>query len=198
VPPTTPKRAAVQADVLRATEQLLAEGTSWSDLGVEKIATTAGISRTAFYFYFRDKRDLLMQLAGDVSDLLYQQADIWWHGEGDPEEDIREALGNIAALYREHGTLLRAIVELATYDAEVAAFWRSLLDRYVAATQRRIEAEQAAGNAPAMPARAVAFALTWMAERTIYQEFVQDETLPLDDLIEAMAGIHTRAVYGRV
>src|SRR5437870_620924 len=60
VPTTaTPKRAAVQAEVLRATEELLAEGASWADLGVERIATTAGISRTAFYFYFADKRELL-------------------------------------------------------------------------------------------------------------------------------------------
>ena len=52
--------------MLRATEQLLAEGSSYADLNVERIATAAGISRTAFYFYFRDKRDLLMRLAGDV------------------------------------------------------------------------------------------------------------------------------------
>ena len=194
----TAKRAQIQATTLRALEELLAEGASFAELNVERIATRAGISRTAFYFYFRDKRDLLMQLAGDVSDLLFAQADIWWHGEGDPEEDIREALGNVAALYREHGTLLRAIVEVATYDEEIAAFWRALLDRYVDATQRRIEAEQAAGKAPPMPARAVAFALTWMGERTFYQQLVQDDALPLDEVTEAMAGIYTRAVYGRV
>ncbi len=194
----TAKRAQIQATTQRALEELLAEGASFADLNVERIATRAGISRTAFYFYFRDKRDLLMQLAGDVSDLLYQQADIWWHGAGDPEEDIRAALGNVAAMYREHGTLLRAIVEVSTYDEEIAAFWRGLLDRYVEATQRRIETEQAAGRAPQMPARSVAFALTWMAERTFYQQLVQDEALPLDEVVEAMAGIYTRAVYGRV
>src|SRR3954469_5728169 len=127
---TTPRRVAVQSDVLRATEELLAEGTSWADLGVERIATTAGISRTAFYFYFRDKRELLLRLTEDVMGDLYLEADRWFSGDGAPEEAIREALGNIAALYEEHNCLLRVIVEVSTYDDEVAQFWRSLIGRF--------------------------------------------------------------------
>src|SRR4051794_12593958 len=112
--PATAKRAQVQAAVLQATESLLAEGSSFAELNVERIATAAGISRTAFYFYFADKRDLLMRLATDVNEQLYAQADIWFSGAGDPEADIREALTRIAELYEEHGALLRAIVEVST------------------------------------------------------------------------------------
>src|SRR6478609_9707733 len=127
-PAPTAKRAAVQGAVLKATEELLAEGASYADLNIERIANRAGISRTAFYFYFRDKRDLLMRLAGDVTELLYAQADIWFSGEGDdPEQEIREALTRIAELYREHGVLIRAIVEVSTYEEDIATFWRGLL-----------------------------------------------------------------------
>src|SRR3712207_7614489 len=56
------KRAAIEASVLEATEALLAEGASFAELNIERIATRAGISRTAFYFYFRDKRELLVRL----------------------------------------------------------------------------------------------------------------------------------------
>ena len=87
--PSSPKRAAVQTAVLRATEQLLGEGATYADLNIERIATRAGISRTAFYFYFADKRELLMRLSEDVTDELYAQADIWYSGSGDPEEEIR-------------------------------------------------------------------------------------------------------------
>src|SRR6478609_1874538 len=110
----TAKRAAVQAAVLDATQALLREGVSYADLNIERIATRAGISRTAFYFYFADKRELLMRLTEDVNDELYQQADIWFSGSGDPEAEIRQALDNIARLYEQHGTLLRAIVEVST------------------------------------------------------------------------------------
>src|SRR3954471_10196221 len=192
--PATAKRAQVQADVLRATEELLAGGSSYADLNVERIATAAGISRTAFYFYFRDKRDLLMRLAGDVTELLYAQADIWFSGEGDdPEREIREALTRIAELYREHGTLIRAIVEVSTYEEDIATFWRGLLNQFVDATARRIEAE---GTVLPSSARATAFALTWMVERTYYQQLVQEQPLPESEVVEAIVGIYHGTVYG--
>jgi AcrR family transcriptional regulator len=191
--PATAKRAQVQAEVLRATEELLASGSSYADLNVERIATAAGISRTAFYFYFRDKRDLLMRLAGDVTELLYAQANIWFSGDGDPEQQIREALTRIAALYREHGVLIRAIVEVSTYEEDIATFWRGLLQRFVDATADRIEAE---GRMQEGDARATAFALTWMVERTFYQQLVQESPVPDAELIRAIAGIYRATVYG--
>src|SRR3954467_5261008 len=144
----TAKRAAVQAAVLEATEGLLDEGVSYADLNIERIATRAGISRTAFYFYFRDKRVLLMRLTEDINDLLLAQGGVWFSGSGDAAAEMREALRNIAALYDQHGVLLRAIVEVATYDEEVAVFWRGLLGRFVEASRRRIEQERAAGRSP--------------------------------------------------
>jgi AcrR family transcriptional regulator len=194
--PTTPKRAAVQAEVLRATEQLLAEGTSWADLGIERIATTAGISRTAFYFYFRDKRELLIRLTEEVTELLYAEADRWYSGEGDDEEEIREALTKIAALYDEHEALLKVIVEVSTYDEEVATFWRSLLGRFILATRMRIEAEQAAGKSPAYPAEPTAFSLIWMCERTLYQLMVQEPEFSREEAVDALVRVFMRSVYG--
>ena len=192
---TTPKRAAVQADVLKATEQLLAEGTAWADLGVERIATTAGISRTAFYFYFADKRELLMRLTEDVSELLYLEAERWYSGEGEPEAEVREALINVVALYQEHEALLRVIVEVSTYDEEVARFWRSLMGRFVEATRITIEKEQAAGRAPSYPAEATAFALVWMVERLLYQWTVQETPFSREEAFEAAVRVWMRSVY---
>ena len=194
--PPTPKRTAVQAAVLAATEELLSEGASYADLNIERIANRAGISRTAFYFYFRDKRDLLTQLTADVAELLYQQAEIWFSGEGDHEAEIREALTNIAALYDEHGVLLRAIVEVATYDEQVAQAWHGLLGRFVDATRRRIEAEQAAGRAVAQHAHATAFALCWMTEHTMYQHSIEGQPFSTADMVDALVGIWLRSVYG--
>jgi AcrR family transcriptional regulator len=134
--PTTAKRAAIQAAVLEATEALLAEGVSFADLGIEKIATRAGISRTAFYFYFADKRELLMRLTEEVNALLFEQADAWFSSEEDPEGELRAALANIAMLYDEHSVLLRAIVEVSTYDEEVAVFGSSRSRRPAAPSPR--------------------------------------------------------------
>src|SRR3712207_6563928 len=114
----TEKRAAIESSVLRATEDLLTEGASFAELNIEKIATRAGISRTAFYFYFRDKRELLVRLTADVNGQLMDAASTWWSGDA----DLSTALHRIASLYAEHGALLRAVVEVSTYDEAVADY----------------------------------------------------------------------------
>ena len=186
--PPTAKRAAVQRAVLEATEALLAEGASYADLNIERIANRAGISRTAFYFYFRDKRELLMRLTADVSEQLYAEAEGWFAGDDD---DVEAALRQIGELYREHAPLLRVIVEVSTYDDEVARFWRGLVQRFVDATRARLEAE-----GTSLPAEATAFALVWMTERAFHQLGVQDEPVAREELVEALAGIWRRTVYG--
>src|SRR4051794_32077600 len=182
------KRQAVEASVLRATEELLGEGNTYADLNVERIATRAGIGRTAFYFYFSDKRELLMRLTAEVSEQLYTVADGWFSGTDD---DLAGALRDIGELYREHGALLRAIVEVSTYDQEVATFWRGLVGRFVEATRARIGA-----GGPGLPAQATAFALVWMTERAFHQHGVQDEPVARAELVDALTGIWQRTVYG--
>jgi AcrR family transcriptional regulator len=193
----TPKREAVQAAVLAATEELFGEGASFADLNIEKIATRAGISRPAFYFYFKDKRELLVKLTEEVTVELYQQADVWFSGQGDPRLEIREALASVAQLYASHAALMRVIVEVSTYEEEVARFWRGLLERFIDATADRMRTEQEAGNAPAGDPRATAFALVWMCERTLYQQVVQQTPFDQALLAETLESIWMRAIYGR-
>jgi TetR/AcrR family transcriptional regulator, ethionamide resistance regulator len=192
----TEKRAAIEAAVLEATEGLLAGGRSYADLKIEDIAGAAGISRTAFYFYFRDKRELLMRLTEEVADVLYAEADAWWSGGGDGREDLERALAIVIALYREHGVLLRAVVEASAYDEVVAGFWRALVGRFVEASRRRIEAEQARGAMTGVAAEATAFALTWMTERACYQRLAQGGDLT-DDFQTGLVHIWVAALYGR-
>jgi hypothetical protein len=118
-----------------------------------------------------------MRLTAEVNKELYAEADTWFTGDAAPAE----AMARIAALYEEHGALLRAIVEVSTYDEEVATFWRGLLGRFIEATRDRVGSE------------ATAFALIWMTERAFYQQLVQDRPLDPDELVEALAGIWERA-----
>lgn len=180
--------------MLRATEAMLAEGASFADLGVERIATAAGISRTAFYFYFRDKRELLVRLTEDVAGLLYAEAERWWQGEGDGREELRAALPRILTLYAEHRAALRAVVGMAAVDEDVATAWRELIGRFVEATRARIAHEQAAGRVDgSLPAGPVAFALCWMTERTCYEHL----ELGGETLLPGLEAIWLGAVYGR-
>ena len=192
------RREAVEARVLEATEALLSEGASYAELRIEQIARRAGISRTAFYFYFRDKRELLIRLTEDVADQLYAEAEAWWSGDGEGAAELRAALAQVIGLYRQHGLLLRAVVEASAYDEPTAALWRALLDRFVDASRRRIEAEQAAGRIGPLPAEQTAFALSWMTERACYQQIVRGGNLDDADFVDALVRVWVGSLYGRV
>lgn len=194
--PVTEHRTAIESAVLRTTEQLLEEGHSYADLNVERIARGAGISRTAFYFYFAGKRELLMRLSEGVSALLYERAQMWWQDEEADTGELHAALSQIGELYNEHRALLRAIVEVSTYDDEVAVFWRGLVGRFVEATRGRIEREQATGRADrSLEAGAVAFSLVWMTERTLYEVTVQEGPVTREVLMDALTAIWERSVF---
>ena len=193
----TEKRQATESAVLAAMDELLAEGMPYAALSVERIATRAGISRTAFYFYFADKRELLMRLASELSDELYREADAWWSGAGDGSEQLTTAVAKIATLYRAHRPLVCAIVEVAAYDEVVGPFWRAIVGRFVDASAQRIATEIAGGRASApLDPRPTSFALVWMTERALYQMLVQDAPVSDDELVRALAWVWTTTVYG--
>jgi AcrR family transcriptional regulator len=193
--PQSEKRRAIEAGVLTATERLLAGGSSYADLSIDRISKEAGISRTAFYFYFRDKRELLTRLAEGVMDELYEQAEAWFAAGTDGPDRLEAALRSIVAVYDEHGVLLRAVVEASTYDEEIAGFWRTVIGRFVDAAAARIEAEQAAGRAAGLDPHATAFVLAWMTERSVHEHLaaprVDDEAL-----LKALVDVWRRTVYG--
>jgi AcrR family transcriptional regulator len=197
------RRDEVERAVIAATVELLEEGERFAELGVERIATRAGIKRTAFYFYFRDKRELLMRVTEEVTERFYAVADTWWSSEEEGPDALRNALRALVDLYREHAVLLRAVVEISAIDETVASFWRALVGRFILATRDRIESERAAGAAPedGAPAPTVAFALVWMTERAFYQGIVvaAEPNPDTDDaLVAALSDVWLRSIYGRL
>jgi AcrR family transcriptional regulator len=183
--------------VVQALEALLQEDVPYAEIGVERLAQRAGISRTAFYFYFRDKREVLDRLTASVATELLDAGGPWFTGDDTGADALGTALGRIAAVFSAHGPLLRAVVEVAAAEPRVGDEWRGLIGRFVAATARQIEAEQAAGRATASDPHATAFALVWGVERALFQQIARGADVSLDAVVDALHGIWLRAIYGR-
>lgn len=193
--PTSAKRAQVEHDVLLAVDRLLQDGARWNDLSIERIATTAGISRTAFYFYFKDKREVLMRLLQDVGQQIYDQS-AWLNGSVEGRDTILAAAQSVHTIYEEHGALLQAVVEVSSVDETVAAVFQGILDVLVAAAMERMAEVRAAGEGtPAEPHEATARALVCMTERAFYTWRIRGEAVTPSH-VEAIAEIWVRAVYG--
>lgn len=173
-PPTSrqQRRGEIERRLLDATERLMGEGASFTELSVDRLATEAGMSRASFYIYFEDKGHLLRQLAGQVFGDLADGAQRWWGvaSRRDPD-DVRAAMAAIIASYRRHQPLLIALSEMAGYDPLVAATYRELLTSISGRVARVIEDGQAHGSIRrALPVAATASALTWMVERSCQQD----------------------------
>ena len=84
--------------LLDATERLMSEGASFTELSVDRLSTEAGISRASFYIYFEDKAHLLRRLARQVMSDLADGGQRWWGvaWRHDPD-DVRAAMDLIHA-----------------------------------------------------------------------------------------------------
>src|SRR5512146_2755033 len=102
-------------EILDATRQLIAER-PMHEVTVLAIMERTTLSRKSFYVYFRDRSELIVALVRP----LRAQADealARWADAADPIQAGRAALRAAASLYREHGTIMRAL------------FWASADDR---------------------------------------------------------------------
>lgn len=187
----------MQAAVLQATEELLDEGHSYANLKVEQIATRAGIGRTAFYFYFRDKRELLMHLTESLVTELYEHAERFWQSDpGAGIGEISDVLHANVTIYMRHASVLRAVNEMAAVDDVVGEFWRGLVHRFIDANIQRIEADSAAGRSHVEHPAETAFVLMWGTERVLYEWSRANPGTDPTALIEALVAVWQRALFG--
>ena len=190
-----PRRQATERALLEATEALLGEGASFADLTVTRIATHAGRTRTAFYAHFTDRRELLLTLVqgagedaiGALKPFLEAQGPLTYN-------EIVASTRALLGAFQRHASLVRAVIEAAGYDEQVAAHWSKIIGRIIAGACQRLQAE---GHDPDAAA-AKATALVWMTERTCYQQAVRSDTnLGDEETVEALSEVWWGAVQSR-
>lgn len=135
-----------EAEILAATQRLLADGANFTELGVRQICTEAGVARSTFYSHFRDKIDLIMRMATTFITPTFDLTSAWDPAEG--LERLEAAFVEVMRIYREHAAVRRAIAEVAGYDAIVREFWTAELAQFTTWTIGRLHAEQEAGRTP--------------------------------------------------
>ena len=102
--PTTPARRrrrspeSAEREILEAAESFLAER-PFRDLSVDEVMARTTLSRPSFYVYFRDRHHLLVRLVEGIGRELFDGANIWLAGDGDPRASLRA----VADVYVRHG-----------------------------------------------------------------------------------------------
>jgi AcrR family transcriptional regulator len=152
------RRAATEQAILDATRALLEEH-RFNDLGVEDVMAVAGLGRTAFYRYFPDLETVVVRLMGTLVEEL-RTASVGWLASGDPEQQLYDSLLQFAAVYRDHGRLMRAFFDAAGGGPDLREQWGTTLGSLVGPvelhTQRLMQEGRADLTYPVQTIRALA------------------------------------------
>jgi AcrR family transcriptional regulator len=151
-----------EREIIDAAEQLLRER-PFRELTVQGVMARTGLKRPAFYVHFRDRHDLALRVVDRIREELLVVANRWFEGD-ETAVDLRSALEGVAAVYVEHGPVLRALADASGSDATVEKAYRTLVQGFIEATARRIRAEQTAGRISDIDPDETARALVWLNE----------------------------------
>jgi TetR/AcrR family transcriptional regulator, ethionamide resistance regulator len=175
------------------------------EMTVEGVMVRTGLSRPAFYAYFKDRYDLVTRLLEGVGGLLFALDWRWLSGvsdENDAREVLVDALRAASQMFVEYGPVLRAISEAAGYDARVEEVYRGgLIQRLKAAVAARISRDIEAGVTPDnLDPEQTARALVLMTERYLLDAFGLPAKRPsraeTELIFETLETVWVRTLYG--
>ena len=160
---------------------------------VESIANAAGINRATLYFYFRSKNDVLAALVERAVNELTSGVATSDRAAGSAGADaITEAIRRTALLWKTHGAVLRAAVDLTPSVETIAELWNRARTQVEQSCLAIVLPETADDDELADRLPAVIRALVAMTEREFYTTFARDEDL--DESVDVLSLIWTRAL----
>lgn len=183
--------------ILRTAEELLASQ-PLSRISVDALARGAGISRSAFYFYFPSKDAVVLSLLDEVvREAAAARDEALREGAALGPDSCRQSIAIFYETFGAHRALIRAAVELSATNTEAQGLRSQIMEGWVQHVVERIALERGAGIAPdGPPARALATALVQMNERVLQAVFTEmSPAVSESDVIEILVHIWVSAIY---
>jgi len=166
------------------------------DMTVGSLMAPTNVSRSAFYQYFNDLHEVMEALLDMLQDEIFEVAQPWIAGVGDPVALIHETLAALVRVCYQRGPFVRAIADAATTDERFEKAWVQFLNRFDDAACARIEADQKQGLIPDFDARPVAVALNRLDAYMVIEAFGRRPRRQPDPVQEALARIWVSTLYG--
>ena len=169
--------ARTRSKLMQAAYDVFTE-TGFQSSSVAMIAERAGVGTGTFYQYFRDRGDVLGQLVNaGVAELVESRRMAWRVRDG--RKGLEAMIGTFVLHYAEGAALWRVWEEVTHTDVDLAAVRRDLICLNDEQVARELRRGRAAGLVDVTgDLRAVARALTAMADRFCYLTYVFDPADP--------------------
>jgi AcrR family transcriptional regulator len=170
---------------------------SLDSINIADISRRAGVTRSAFYFYFDNKASAVAALMEEMYAESLDAAALL-RGEGTPAERVEGMVRALFGSWERHEHLYRAMYDARATSTTVRELWDNDRESFVPVVAEVIEAERAAGTAPAGPdATHLASVLLELNDRML-ERLALGGPLGRDDLVDAVVAVWVHTIYGEV
>jgi TetR/AcrR family transcriptional regulator, ethionamide resistance regulator len=170
---------------------------SLDSINIADISRRAGVTRSAFYFYFENKASAVAALMEEMYDESSAAAD-QLRSDGTPAQNIEAMVRALFSTWDKHEHLFRASLDARATSTTVRELWDSDRESFVPVVADLIRTERASGSAPpGSDATALASVLLELNDRML-ERLALGGPLDREQLVEAVVTIWLRTIYGEV
>lgn len=181
--------------ILDALDRWLLESTL-DAINIAEISKQAGVTRSAFYFYFENKGAAVAALMERIIDETFVVNDAFVAASDPPRRRIHDMLDGLFSTCERHRHLFKAMLEVRGSNAAVRDIWDDARESFVDSIAEMIRADRAAGRAPdGLDAEVLASVLLEFNDRMV-ERLVLGGTLSRQQLLDGAAAIWLSAIYG--
>ncbi|MGA8257533.1 MAG: TetR/AcrR family transcriptional regulator [Nocardioides sp.] len=194
-PVQSPRGDRRRTALLTALHEHLEEGNHLDSINIADISRRAGVTRSAFYFYFENKA---MAVAALMEEMYAESAAAagLLAGDGTPRANIEAMIRALFGSWDRHENLYRAMLEARATSPAVRDMWESDRASFVPHLASIITAERDAGRAPAgTDSAALASVLLELNDRMLERLALGGE-LGREQLVDTVVHIWLSAIYG--
>jgi AcrR family transcriptional regulator len=170
---------------------------SLDSINIADISRRAGVTRSAFYFYFDNKASAVAALMEEMYDESLDAAALL-RGDGDPVERVGGMVRALFGAWERHEHLYRAMYDARATSTTVRELWDNDRESFVPVVAEVIEAERASGAAPdGVDATHLASVLLELNDRML-ERLALGGPLGRDELVDAVVAVWVHTIYGKV
>lgn len=184
-----------RAALLEAFDELLREQ-SLDEVNVAEISRRAGVTRSAFYFYFESKAVAVLALMAELYDDASDATDLLVKAEGDPRERIGSVITTLFDSVDRTPHTYRALLEARAGNPAVQELWDAGRAEFASMVAEMIERERAAGRAVDGPdAAALAAVLLDLNDHSV-ERHARGTGPGREQHIDALTHLWFNGIYG--
>ncbi|GAA1710984.1 TetR family transcriptional regulator [Dietzia cercidiphylli] len=187
----------------RRREALLAEldrqlrTTKLDDISVADLTDAAGITRSAFYFYFDSKAAAVTVLLSSIQATAAKSNDMLVNSDGRFRSRVSATLSRLADRMVDNAHVYRALLTARTTHEPMRRLWDEGRAELATPIAEYIRSERAAGRAPeGADPDSLATALIQINE-SVLEHLVYDPGADREPMIATASDLWVRAIYGR-